>query len=65
MDEKILEHLSSKLEDRKRQLTEYLCEGTAKDYAEYKALCGEIRGLLAAQVEASDLVRKLKELEDE
>lgn len=65
MDEKALEHLSSRLEDRKRQLMEYLCEGTAKDYAEYRALCGELRGLLAAQVEAKDLVRKLKEIEDE
>lgn len=65
MDEKYLELISSKLEDRKRQLSEFLCDGGAKEYPEYKSLCGEIRGLTAAQMEIKDLVRKLKELDDE
>jgi hypothetical protein len=36
-----------------------------KDFAEYKNLCGEIRGLATAQMEIKDLVRKLKESDDE
>lgn len=65
MDEQLLELLVSKFEDRKKQLIEFLCEGGVKDYAEYKNLCGEIRGLSAAQVETKDLVRRYKELDDE
>lgn len=65
MDEKYLELIASKLEERKRQLSEFLCDGAAKEYAEYKSLCGEIRGLSTAQMEIKDLVRKLKELDNE
>ena len=60
-----MELLVSKFEDRKKHLIEFLCDGGAKDFAEYKNLCGEIRGLTAAQVETKDLVRKFKELDDE
>ena len=66
MDEKILEYVRTKLEERKDTLVQYLCGGAAKDYAHYKDVCGEIRGLSVAQSEISDLVRKIiKEPEDE
>lgn len=60
-----MELLASKLEERKKQLSEFLCDGGAKEYAEYRALCGEFRGLATAQMEIKDLVRRLKELDDE
>ena len=60
-----MELLVSKYEDRKQHLIEFLCNGGVKDFAEYKSLCGEIRGLSAAQEEIKDLVRKLKELDDD
>ena len=65
MDDQLLALLVSKYEDRKKHLIEFLYDGGAKDYAEYKSLCGEIRGLSVAQEETKDLVRKLKELDDE
>ena len=65
MDDQILALLISKYEDRKKILIEFLCDGAAKDYAEYKNLCGEIRGLSVAQEETKDLVRKLKELDND
>lgn len=65
MDPKLLELLISKYEDRKKQLIEFLCDGGAKDFAEYRSVCGEIRGLSAAQSETQDFVRRLKELDDE
>ena len=65
MDDQILALLTSKYEDRKKTLIEFLCDGAAKDFADYKNLCGEIRGLSVAQEETKDLVRKLKELDDE
>jgi hypothetical protein len=57
--------LSEKLEEQKIQLSEVLCAGNARSYEHYKELCGQIRGLMTAQLEISDLVRKLKDIDDE
>jgi hypothetical protein len=57
--------LSEKLEEQKIQLSEVLCAGNAKSYEHYKELCGQIRGLMTAQLEISDLVRKLKDIDNE
>lgn len=65
MDRKALSYVNSKLEDRRKELLEFLGEGGAKDYAHYKEVCGVIRGLQTAQSELGDLVRKIKEFEDE
>ena len=65
MDDKILELLVSKLEDRKKQLSVCLCDGVVKDYAEYKNLCGEIRGLSLAHSFITDLVRTMEQNDDE
>lgn len=61
----VMDLLHSKLEEQKTQLSEVLCAGNARSYEHYKELCGQIRGLMTAQLEISDLVRKLKETEDE
>ena len=65
MDRQALSYVNSKLEDRRVELLEFLGEGGAKDYAHYKEVCGVIRGLQTAQSELGDLVRKIKEFEDE
>ena len=65
MDVKVAGLLNEKLEERKIQLSEVLCAGNAKSYEHYKELCGQIRGLMTAQLEIADLVRKLKETENE
>jgi hypothetical protein len=65
MDAKVLGLLNSKLEEQKIQISEVLCAGNAKSYEHYKELCGQIRGLMTAQLEMSDLVRNLKDAEDE
>ena len=65
MDRKALNYVNSKLEERRKELLEFLGEGGAKDYAHYKEVCGVIRGLQTAQAELGDLVRKIKEFEDE
>lgn len=46
-------------------LTRALTDGSAKDYAEYRAMCGEIRGLSLAHNFITDLVRKMERDEDE
>ena len=61
----VMELLQKKLEERKKLIVESVGNGVAKDYAEYRDLCGVIRGLQTAQMEIADLVRKTKEYEDD
>ena len=65
IEQKILSHLMSRVEERMKQLSESLIEGTVKDFAEYQYLRGTIRGLGFAQSEITDLVRRMREIEDE
>jgi hypothetical protein len=65
MDKKILELLSSKLEEHRKSQVQVLCDGSAKSYDHYKELSGFIRGLQTAQYEIGDLVRKLKDSDDD
>ena len=61
----LLEVLHAKLEDQLLPLRRAVSDGSAKTYDHYKELCGTIRGLETAQLEIHDLVRKLKESEDD
>jgi len=65
MDPKVLKLLNSKLEERRQELIEFLSDGGAKSYDDYKEVCGVLRGLLTAQSEINDLLQKMKEYEDE
>jgi hypothetical protein len=65
MDSQILELLSSKIEEHRKSQVQVLCDGSAKSYDHYKELSGFIRGLQTAQREIGDLVRKLKDSEDD
>ena len=62
---KVLELLNRKIEDHVRELTTVVSEGSAKSYDHYKELSGFIRGLQTAQREIGDLVRKLKDSDDD
>jgi len=65
MDSQILDHLHAKLEAKRKEITEDLGDGVAKDYPTYQNLCGVNRGLLTTQSEINDLLRRLKETEDD
>ena len=65
MSSQTLEHLIKKLEERIASLIEFMADGGCKSYDHYKELCGHIRGLRAAQSESGDLVRKLKEYDND
>lgn len=65
MDKKLLEHLNSKIEERRKDIVEFLGDGGAKTYDHYKEMCGVIRGLLTAQSEIGDLVRKMKDYDND
>ena len=61
----VMELLQQKLEERKKYIVESLGTGVAKDYAEYRDLCGVIRGLTTAIREIEDLSRNYMDGEDD
>ena len=52
------------IEERRESIAQALISGSAKDYAEYKFMTGEIQGLSRVHAFTTDLVRKM-ENEDE
>jgi hypothetical protein len=52
------------LNDRRETISKALADGSARDYAEYRSMAGEIQGLSLAHSLVTDLVRQL-EYDDE
>ena len=48
------------IEERRDMLAKALMQGSAKDYAEYRAMCGEIQGLSHVHFYVTDLVRRME-----
>jgi hypothetical protein len=65
MSNTVMDLLQHKIEEHVKSYSEALIEGQSKDYAHYRELCGVIRGLQTAQREIGDLVRKLKDDNDD
>lgn len=59
-----LEVIVKQTDEKISQLKDYLSEGKAKSFEEYKALCGEIRGLLIARGYALDLQQNLEKMDE-
>jgi hypothetical protein len=53
--------LQRKLKEQEESHVQALAGGAVADYAAYRELCGVIRGLQTAQREVADLVRRLKD----
>lgn len=51
--------------DRYTTISAALTSGAAKDYAEYRFLCGQLQGLVFARQEMTDLVRKLQRKDED
>jgi hypothetical protein len=63
--DKTLEIIKEKINDKQAQLAHAMGEGAAKDYAEYRAICGEIRGLSIAEGFILDLADQMERYNDE
>ena len=61
----VFDVLMGKIKSLKNDSEDYLVDGAAKDYAEYKEGCGRIRGLNDALREIEDLSRNYMEDEDD
>ena len=60
-----LDVVLKELSERRDVLTQALTTSAAKDFADYKQMCGEIRGLSLAHSLVTDLVRKMEYYEDD
>ena len=56
----VFDVLIKEIEDKRDTIGRAVLDGAAKDYAEYKAMTGEIRGLSLAHSYVTDLVRKME-----
>lgn len=65
MEQQMLEYLLGKYTEREQSLVSFMADGGCKSFDHYKELCGVIRGLRAAQSEIEDLVRKMKDQDNE
>ena len=63
--DKTLEIVKEKINEKQAQLAHAMGEGAAKDYAEYRAICGEIRGLSIAEGFILDLADQMERNQDE
>lgn len=59
-----LEVIVEQTDDKISQLKDYLAEGKAESFEEYKRLCGEIKGLLTVRGYALDLQQRLENMDD-
>jgi len=65
MIDKYLKLLSSKIDDKVSQLQISMADGKAEDFAEYKKMCGEVKGLLTARLFIIDLQERVTNDDDE
>lgn len=61
---KYFEIILKDIEERREYVAKAMIEGSAKDYSEYRSMCGEIRGLSLAHQAITDLVHKLETEDD-
>jgi hypothetical protein len=61
----VFDVLTAKIEESVAASEKYLSEGRASDYADYRYVAGQIRGLRTAQMEIKDLSRNHMEDNDD
>lgn len=59
-----LEVLVKQADEKVEQLKDYLAEGRAESFEEYKKLCGEVRGLLTMRGYTLDLKQTMENSDD-
>ena len=56
--------LIKQADEKIEQLKDYLAEGKAETFEEYKKLCGEVRGLLIMRGYTLDLKHRMENADD-
>ena len=60
----VFDVLVKQADEKIEQLKEYLAEGKAETFEEYKKLCGEVRGLLIMRGYTLDLKHGMENADD-
>ena len=60
----VIDVLVKQSDEKVAQLRDYLAEGRAESFEEYKKLCGEIKGLLTVRGYALDLQQTMENSDD-
>ena len=60
----VIDVLVKQSDEKIAQLRDYLAEGRAETFEEYKKLCGEIKGLLTVRGYALDLQQTMENSDD-
>jgi len=63
-DYKTLAYVAKEIVHQRNTYEDAVQRGSAKDYAEYKNLCGLIQGLTNAEQIINDLVQKMEKSDD-
>lgn len=63
--DKALAIIKERINEKQTFIAKAVSEGIAKDYAEYRAMCGEIRGLSIAEGFILDLADQMERNDDE
>lgn len=63
--DKALSIIKERINEKQAFLAKAVSEGIAKDYAEYRGMCGEIRGLSIAEGFILDLADQMERHDDE
>ena len=59
-NERVLNYLATEIEKLRSDQAAFLAMGRANDFAEYRHVCGVIRGLTHAEQLVKDLVQKME-----
>jgi hypothetical protein len=60
----VFEILIQQADEKINQLKDFVAEGRADSFEEYKKLCGEVRGLLIMRGYTLDLKHRMETLDD-
>jgi len=63
-DYKLLAHVSKEIDKLRQEQNIFVVSGRADNHAEYRHVCGIIRGLNYAQTIINDLVQKMEKSDD-
>ena len=63
-NDRVFRYLASEIDKLRSDQIAFLATGRANDYAEYRHVCGVIRGLTHAESIVKDLVQKLEKTDE-
>jgi len=63
-NDRVFSYLAKEIEQLRTDQVAFLATGRANDFAEYRHVCGVIRGLTHAETIVRDLVQRMEKIDD-